>query len=552
LILTSCIGMRIELEEISNALCTAAPQVIADAIVTVRGDPELLLAHVVFQHGKSLSQSELRQLVHDLPLPKYMHPSAIVPLEFLPRTNSGKADRRAIEYLPLPDIEQVSAAQDDLTMAEGELRLLWEEVLQIPAERGRLGPDSDFFMAGGNSLLLVQLKSTIQESMALDVPIRDMYSASTLRQMSARITHSKAAVPAQEIDWEEETRPDFSEISKSTKIEPRHISGPREVLLTGATSFLGSYILRVLLKDPTIKHVHAIAIDRSKQANLPTSLKLTAYPGTLYHPTLGLSALDLSKISSTIDFIMHAGAVGHCLNNYSSVRAPNYTSTRFLASLALKRGIPLHYLSSSRVALLSGQHAVAPISVAEQFPVNDGSEGFTVSKWASERFLEQLAARTGLEVCIHRACAPIGDRAPNEDALNALLLYSKRMRATPVFEGIEGFFDFEEVGTIAARIVAKTKIEDDEASSQRSSSSSSSTRFFHHSSGAKVPVDQLKGRMESLHGGSFEQLPAKEWIERSKALGIESLITSYLEAMVQKGKTIAFPFLGEGMGQETR
>lgn len=102
---------------------------------------------------------------------------------------------------------------------------------------------------------------------------------------------------------------------------------------------------------------------------------------------------------------------------HSSFRIPNLQSTRFLTALALPRLIPIHFLSSNRVTLLSGSTSLSPISVASYPPPGDGSEGYTASIWASERFLENVAtAVPGLDICIHRPCAVTGARAPSEDA----------------------------------------------------------------------------------------------------------------------------------------
>ena len=51
--------------------------------------------------------------------------------------------------------------------------------------------------------------------------------------------------------------------------------------------------------------------------------------------------------------------------------------------------------------------------------------------------------------------------------------------------------------------------------------------------------------MKSLYGGKFEELSTSEWIKRAKDLGMDVPITSYLEARIQQGGTVAFPFLGE-------
>jgi aspyridone synthetase (hybrid polyketide synthase/nonribosomal peptide synthetase) len=534
-------GLRIEMDEVANTLLRTAQGSLSDVVVSVRGDPEFLVAHVVFAPGKSISDCGLRQLARSLPLPQYMCPSMIIPLERLPITQNGKIDRSAIQALPCPT--QTSELQprttEFLTLSEGELRLLWQEVLHQTTSSVHLRSDSDFFMVGGSSLLLVKLQNSIREKIGVTLPISELYQASTLARMAARINIEKAHQLEQAIDWDVETAVPEDLITISSEDEPvqnRVHSQSREILLTGSTTFLGSAILSSLLSDSSVRKIHCVAVPPDCQQQLPESDKITLYPGSLLDPSLGLSQAQYAHIQSHIDQIIHAGSLGHCLNTYFSLRTPNYLSTRFLAELAIPRRIPFHLLSSNRVVLLTGHTSVSPRSVAAHPPPANGSEGFTAAKWASERFLEILARKTGLPVTIHRACAVIGDNAPSEDAQNALLRYSVLLRAVPSFKNMEGYFDFKDVGIVAADIAAATAIPQD---------SQDPVTFRHHSSGVKVPIAAFRRRMEQLYSGEFAELDQSEWLERAMERGIEPLIVSYLQAIGQRDQTVSFPFLGE-------
>ncbi|GFF43025.1 hypothetical protein IFM58399_06803 [Aspergillus lentulus] len=161
-------------------------------------------------------------------------------------------------------------------------------------------------------------------------------------------------------------------------------------------------------------------------------------------------------------------------------------------------------------------------------------------KWACERLLESAAAlELGLPVTIHRPCAVIGDEAPNKDALNALLKYSKLTRCVPRFENFEGYLDFDDVHRVAGAIAA------DALPTAEARGSKPAARFVHHSSGHKVSMKDFRGRMETLFECPFEEVSMAEWIERALQAGIDPLITGYLEAMTMKGETILFPFMGE-------
>jgi aspyridone synthetase (hybrid polyketide synthase/nonribosomal peptide synthetase) len=535
-------GLRIELEDVSNAILKAGSGLLSDAVVTTRGDPPCLIAHVTLMPGTSMSKGQLKQLVTNLPLPQYMVPSMIIPLERLPTNSNGKIDRKAIGLLPIVEESQESTSTRRLTLSEGELLLLWQRVLPQSTD---LQPHSDFFMHGGNSILLMKLQGAIKECMGVSTSIMELYQASTLSKMAIHVgAKREEQTVIDDIDWAIETTVSETMLvtHRNEHYFPQKKDSNREVLLTGATSFLGGAVLAALIEDGSLSKIHCIAIPPDSKRTLPKSEKIVCYSGSLLSPTLGLSEVECVKLQSSVNLIIHAGANGHCLNNYSSLRVPNFHSTRFLARLALPRLIPVHFLSSNRVTLLSGKTSLHPVSVSSFLPSKDGSEGFTASKWASERFLENLSRKTGLPVRVHRACAVTGDEAPNEDALNALLRYSMLTRTIPQFENFEGFFDFRDVDEVASEIVAALA---DITCDDGGFNPSTSIRFFHYSSGIKVPVDHFRQYMEKTCGCLFEELSVADWIEKAMTAGIDPLVTSYLEAMVLRGEIIKFPYLGK-------
>ncbi|GFF56682.1 hybrid NRPS/PKS enzyme, putative [Aspergillus udagawae] len=548
-------GVRIELDGIANSILATGHDLVSEAVVTVRpgsGSGSLFLVAHVVPLGDHVDDSRLQQLARDLPLPPYMLPSVVIALDRLPTNANGKVDRKAVMALPLPTRRAESAAGTSianarhLSLAEGELRLLWEKVLPVSGGQSRLDADADFFMRGGTSMLLVRLQGAIKQSIGVSIPIAELYQFPTLGQMARRISRRKEEHQASHtsvIDWNSETSLTQDLISAaqsqySTRQAKSH--DRQEILLTGSTTFLGKTILQALLHNPRVERVHCVAVPPEDASLLPSSDKVSIYAGNLLTPNLGLSQTEMAALQSSLDFIIHAGSTGHCLNNYSSLRTANLGSTRFLAGLALSHRIPIHFISSNRVTLLTGNTSLPPVSVSSSLPSPDGSEGFTASKWACERLLESAAAlEPGLPVIIHRPCAVIGDEAPNEDALNALLKYSKLTRCVPRFENFEGYLDFDDVHRVAGAIAA------DALSTAEARASKPAARFVHHSSGHKVSMKDFRGRMETLFECPFEEVSMAEWIERALQAGIDPLITGYLEAMTMKGETIRFPFMGE-------
>jgi len=131
--------------------------------------------------SESLPIESLRSYLQTV-LPEYMIPSALVQLEKLPLTANAKVDRRA---LPSPDINVYSTAIYEEPQGEIEetMAQLWRGILNVQ----RIGREDNFFELGGHSLLATQVMVKVRASMSVDLPMRAVFEAPTLREMSARI-----------------------------------------------------------------------------------------------------------------------------------------------------------------------------------------------------------------------------------------------------------------------------------------------------------------------------------------------------------------------------
>ena len=548
-------GVRMELEEIERAVIEVAEGTFSSVVVSPRGD--ILVAHAVMAPHVNFEEQETRRFLDKIDKPQYMIPAMIIPIMSMPVTSNGKVDRKAVAEFPFPeDCNTSPASTAKLTVKEGELRLLWERVLPWP--RNGFTPDSDFFMHGGNSVLLMKLQKSIKEAMGVSVSTRDLYGNCSLRQMAEAIgtVQSDQQSDNDEIDWEKETTvprnfETFGPLSRKAS------ESVLEVLMTGVNSFLGASILEALIASENIVKIHCLAVMPGEESKVIQSPKVTTYIGSLTSPKLGLSLSTLTSLQNTVDVIIHAGSSGHCLNRYSSLRIPNVYSTRFLVGLAVAASIPILFLSSNRVAMLSGSLSPAPASMSAFLPPTDGAEGFTASKWASEEILQKAASQcpSGLRVAIHRPCIVVGDQAPNSDALNAILRYSLQMRAVPMFEKAAGFMDFKGVGLVGQEIAqaavdlgscnppVSTMLETNRQAEDESDTPA--VTFAHHSGGVKIPVGDFGAHMSKLHDGDeFATLDLRTWIARALEHGIDPLITAYLEGILERGDTIQFAFLG--------
>ncbi|UQC80223.1 uncharacterized protein CLUP02_05705 [Colletotrichum lupini] len=622
-------GQRVDLQEIETAVLQASAGVLASVVVSRRrldgadagrvSEDDILVAHATlaedgdpttWQDNEISSSSSILSRVR---LPQAFIPAAIYTLKTLPSTPNGKLDRRAIASLHLPKRMRSSPLESDsnaintdapkqnegekLTVRQGELRLLWERVLPSLGEK-RIAPSSDFFLCGGNSLLLMKLQKAIKETTGVEISTKQMYEATTLRAMTRAVFEDSAAAEEDvRIDWNTETavpgwlREEIETIgamaASAAAVEKDKMEAGIEVLLTGASSFPGGHILTALLNHPSVRKVHCIAVPSDHQQLLSSTSSSVAevvyYTGTLLSKTLGLTSTEREHLSKTVHIIVHAAAHGHCLNRFATLRRPNLESLHSLASLSLasasprKTGIPILYLSSPRTLLLAGKTETprAASSLRDSPPpAVDGSDGYTASKWAGEVFLENLVIHLkerdhgtevgalgpprpdpfNLKIAIHRSCTLVSPQAPNSDAMNGILRYSLAMRCVPRLRRAEGFLDFapldDVVGQIAAAAVELAALQgtssstDEPTAVDSSPSASSSIHFRHHSGGIKTPFSQFRTHMETVYGGAFDEIDMQEWLVRASRQGLDPLITAYIEALLESGMPLVSPYLG--------
>ncbi|KAJ6026930.1 uncharacterized protein N7446_004467 [Penicillium canescens] len=532
-------GLRIELRDIETNIIQTAGGALKEAIVTLRpGDPEFLVAHVVFapQHDVRSKNTFLEHLLGRLPIPQYMIPVLAIPLDELPLTSHHKVDRSAVKNLALPERGAVNTHDEGkLTETMVQLRRVWRQALGKSHEKLGLSitPSTSFFLIGGNSLLAIRLQSQIRSTFNVVIRLVDLLNANTLGQMAREIESSPNVG---RIDWDLETAPPpipeflvdaagaLSAVSDKEK-------GTKSVLITGVTGYIGRHLLPLLSEQPSVHMIHCVAV-RDKTCNklskLISSAKIKIHGGDLSEPLLGLTEDEFRRLSGDVDVILHLGAVRSFWDNYNILRPSNVHPTTELVKLAATRRIPIHFISTSSVLGVSATVQTA-VSAASQEPPTDGTHGYIATKWASERILERSSRKLGVPSFIHRFHPSF--QPQTSEAKHAVLDEFVRCidlaGAVPDTTGWDGHIDLVPVQQLCKWLCESILSERPGATNAASTAMCSNIQFTHYESPIRIEVAELKKHIDEQRGGrGLERLQALSWMGRIKALGFAYVLAS--------------------------
>ncbi|MBW4537633.1 MAG: amino acid adenylation domain-containing protein [Myxacorys chilensis ATA2-1-KO14] len=407
-------GYRVELEEIETVLQQFVE--IKQVVVTQYQDSasnKRLVAYIVSQPGCSSSTTELRHFMQQK-LPEYMVPSAFVFLKALPLTQNGKVDRQA---LPAPEQEQSSSATfvAPRTPVEAVLAGIWADLLKV----SRIGIHDSFFELGGHSLLMTQLLVRVRETFQVDLPLSRLFVTPTVAGLATQIEYSRlgengdAIAPKIDLVAEATLDPAIRPATPFTWATTE----PTRILLTGATGFLGAFLLCELLEQTSadvyclIRSTNVESAQKKLRKNLETYLlwqesfgsRIIPVVGELAQPLLGLSELQFQELASQIDVIYHNGALVNFTYPYAALKPTNVLGTQEVLRLASQVKVkPVHFISTTNAVSPKQGTGVRVMYESDFLNPNEVIEtGYAQSKWVAEQLV--LAARDrGLPICIYR------------------------------------------------------------------------------------------------------------------------------------------------------
>ncbi|WP_156525446.1 non-ribosomal peptide synthetase, partial [Gordonia sp. 852002-50816_SCH5313054-c] len=182
-------GFRIELGEVEAALLsTPGVDAVAVAVTTRENGIEQLVGYAVLGEGAEVSPTAIRSNAAAL-LPDYMVPDVVMLLDGLPLTVNGKLDRRA---LPEPEI-----VVDSEYVAPGtETEKMLAEIVANVLDLERVSVADSLFDLGGNSLAAARIVGRASDALGVDLSVRDVFDAPTVRGLAELSAQRAAGLPA--------------------------------------------------------------------------------------------------------------------------------------------------------------------------------------------------------------------------------------------------------------------------------------------------------------------------------------------------------------------
>ncbi|ROT39562.1 hypothetical protein SODALDRAFT_377509 [Sodiomyces alkalinus F11] len=408
-------GMRVELDEVESVLYAALAQLgevsgfksgLTGVVYYPKDDVHgWLVAYVECDQGEGEMHAEVANFLKarlKASLAVHMVPNDIKFVADLPKTTTGKLDYKTLlswDVSMAADHRPAAGRAELQGDEERSLARIWNEVLGSDRDLWR---DTDFFSAGGSSILLLRVRTSIFAMHGVDVSLADMFAYPDIQGMAALFKPQKEqATPnswsmvgdsdsdgsghvsvsqfdsqelaeqprpqAPAIDWEKEIAlPAHCNWTPASK-EARGISRSA-VALTGATSMIGAHLLAHLLRESTDMKIHCLAVSGSGKEEsrsqilsalatwkLDTGLtaqqlgRIVPYNGDLAHPTLGLQQSEVRALDVEVSEIWHLESDVSLLKGYDSLRQTNIGSLRFLIEFAggeIGNVKELHYLST--------------------------------------------------------------------------------------------------------------------------------------------------------------------------------------------------------------
>ncbi|KAI9205243.1 male sterility protein-domain-containing protein [Polychytrium aggregatum] len=435
-------GTYIDLNAFENILTAAISHMISDCAFTITSGQQIVLLYVLRKgtpmHFTSRQIYDAADTIFSLQSPVLFPIHNCIELQAMPFNDSGKRDLKKLKKIAenadqyalavsYPALEDDGAYQSKIAI---KVSRIGSVILDVDVLDGR-----DYYLAGvgfdfmSASRLALVIKEEFDAGLA---PLILLSHGMTPRSIAAIISdiQSNKSLTCTSLDLLEEAAR-LDDPSVTAKNLPRFVfpTSPRGIVLTGATGFLGIFLLfELAAKFPSARIVclvraaseHA-ALERLQQTARSLVLashnatdpkyniwdRVDAVPGDLALDMWGLSVARWNQIAQDTDVIVHAGAVINWIQSYEELKGPNVLSTTTALRLATTHHLkPLHYISTiGAVPTAKNSNELLEERVYSAWNI---SGGYLQTKWLSEQLISMARAK-GVPATVIRPSMITGD-----------------------------------------------------------------------------------------------------------------------------------------------
>lgn len=410
-------GLRIELGEIEA--CASKYKGIFEVCVAVRkiAGADNLVCYYTEDRGAQVSEEALKQHL-EASLPAFMIPKSYVKLDTIPLTPNGK-----VNYSELPVPKTGSTPQYKAPGTEDEK--LFCDIFAKILGLSKVGIEDDYFRLGGTSMSAIEIAFAANQA-GRPIVYKDVYDHPTPKELAALLGKGGSCAKKvvndtviTDFDYDKIQRV----LERNTRIafEEGKLLPIGEVLLTGATGFLGIHVLHELLMN--CKDVHVCCLIRSKEnesAHERLKKRFLHYFSIDIFGKFGnrLKVIEaditdkasLERIETKIDTVINCAANVKHFSHTGDIEAVNADGVVNLIELCLRRDARLVQISTTSVGEMQQTEDGIPAVMTEQmlyFGQYFGNK-YCRSKFMAERHILENIAEKGLKAKIIR----VGNLSP--------------------------------------------------------------------------------------------------------------------------------------------
>lgn len=378
-------GFRIEIGEIEARIKDY--EGVKESVVIVNTDEKTGIKNLCayFTAKTEVDIKELKRLLGKK-MPSYMVPSYYMQLEQMPLSPNGKLDRKQ-----LPRIEQ----NEEVTIVkpETEEQKIVAEVFKNVLQLKEIGINQNIFELGADSLKIIGALTNLLKY-NWNIGVQDFYKYPTIQSLCEKITSEKGNTE----------NLDETAIQKVPEINSSYGGkiGFKNFLLTGATGFLGTHILREII-NKTDANVYCLVRNGEKQSavqKLENTLdfyfdgkykdlintRIKIVTGDVSFERLGLSQEEYNELGKTVDSIIHTAAIVKYYGIYNDVKKVNVDGALHIVQFAKEFNVRLNHISTLTI---TGEYLVD----------NDfGNKEFTEKDfYIGQKYLNNIYVRSKFE-----------------------------------------------------------------------------------------------------------------------------------------------------------